>query len=88
MRLLAAWLLTTRGVSERVTWGFVGETGREQTGFDVLRWIEKQVAIAGLEPPKLAVHSAKSACAGADAAADPFDPPSGGRKLGWASVPE
>jgi hypothetical protein len=38
--------------------GVVMPDGDEQTGYDVLRRMEKQVAIAGLMPPKLAVHSA------------------------------
>lgn len=38
--------------------GLVDEEGRELTGYDVLLWIEEQVATAGLTPPRLAVHSA------------------------------
>ena len=38
--------------------GLIDETGGEQTGYDVLKWIEVQIATAGLVPPKLAVHSA------------------------------
>lgn len=35
--------------------------GREQTGYDVLAWIEGQVALHGLKPPALTVHSANPA---------------------------
>jgi hypothetical protein len=38
--------------------GLIDEGGREQTGYDVLLWIEEQVATAGLVPPRLVVHSA------------------------------
>ena len=31
---------------------------REQTGYDVLLWIEQQVAVAGFRPPLMHVHSA------------------------------
>lgn len=35
---------------------FEGE--RELTGYDVLAWIEEQVATAGFMPPEIRVHSA------------------------------
>lgn len=38
--------------------GLVDENNREQTGYDVLSWIEEQVAVASFTPPLLAVHSA------------------------------
>jgi Cyclic-phosphate processing Receiver domain len=38
--------------------GLTEESGREQTGYDVLLWIEEQVATAGFRPPRLVVHSA------------------------------
>lgn len=38
--------------------GIWDESGHEQTGYDVLRWIEQRVATAGMQPPKLTVHSA------------------------------
>ena len=31
------------------------------TGYDVLLWIEEQVATAGFRPPEIAVHSANAA---------------------------
>lgn len=31
---------------------------REATGYDVLTWIERQVATAGFKPPRMHVHSA------------------------------
>jgi Cyclic-phosphate processing Receiver domain len=48
--------------------GTVDEAGRESTGYDVLLWIEEQVALHGLVPPVLHVHSANpprtSGCSG------------------------
>jgi hypothetical protein len=41
--------------------GAVDENGREQTGYDVLAWIEERVALHGFVPPKLVVHSANPA---------------------------
>ena len=41
--------------------GLFGEDGREETGYDVLLWIEEQVVLHGFRPPTLAVHSANSA---------------------------
>ncbi len=41
--------------------GLWDDDGREQTGYDVLLWIEEQVVIHGFRPPVLAVHSANSA---------------------------
>jgi hypothetical protein len=38
--------------------GLVGEQEREQTGYDVLTWIEQRVVTHGFVPPKLSVHSA------------------------------
>jgi hypothetical protein len=38
--------------------GLVDEGGREKTGYDVLTWIEEQVAVAGFRSPRLTVHSA------------------------------
>ena len=38
--------------------GLFGEDGREQTGYDVLLWIEQQIATDGLRLPLLSVHSA------------------------------
>lgn len=38
--------------------GLTDNDGRERTGYDVLLWIEEQVATARLVPPKLSVHSA------------------------------
>lgn len=38
--------------------GLTDHTGREQTGYDVLLWIEQQVVTAGFQPPELHVHSA------------------------------
>ena len=38
--------------------GLAREDGRELTGYDVFRWIEKQVATVGFVPPKLSGHSA------------------------------
>ena len=38
--------------------GLGGEAGGQRTDLDVLRWIQKQVATSGYEPPRLAVHSA------------------------------
>jgi Cyclic-phosphate processing Receiver domain len=38
--------------------GLPDETGREQTGYDVLVWLEEQVAVHGFQSPKLTVHSA------------------------------
>jgi hypothetical protein len=40
--------------------GLVDGDGREQTGYDVLLWIEEQVAVNGYTPPLLSVHSANS----------------------------
>ncbi len=37
---------------------FEGE--RELTGYDVLLWVEEQVATAGFVPPEIRVHSANS----------------------------
>jgi hypothetical protein len=37
-----------------------GPTGRERTGYDVLLWIEEQVALHGFNPPEMVVHSANS----------------------------
>src|SRR5262249_27787509 len=34
--------------------------GREPTGYDVLLWIEEQVAVGDLAPPRMFVHSANS----------------------------
>ena len=34
------------------------EAEREATGYDVLTWIERQVATAGFRPPEMYVHSA------------------------------
>jgi hypothetical protein len=36
----------------------VDEHGREQTGYDVLAWIEERVVTERFRPPKLSVHSA------------------------------
>ena len=33
---------------------------REQTGYNVLLWIEQQVAMAGFKPPIMRVHSANT----------------------------
>jgi hypothetical protein len=41
--------------------GLWDDDGREQTGYDVLLWIEEQVVLHGYRPPALAVHSANSA---------------------------
>jgi len=41
--------------------GLWDEDGREQTGYDVLIWIEEQVVLHGFRPPSLTVHSANSA---------------------------
>jgi NAD+-processing family protein with receiver domain len=38
--------------------GLVDDSGRERTGYDVVLWIEEQVATEALIPPRLAVHSA------------------------------
>jgi len=40
--------------------GLIDASGREQTGYDVLLWIEEHVATVGMVPPKLAVHSANA----------------------------
>ena len=40
--------------------GLWDANGREQTGYDVLLWIEEQVVLHGFRPPVLAVHSANS----------------------------
>lgn len=37
------------------------EGEREATGYDVLLWIERQVATAGFTPPLMRVHSANTA---------------------------
>jgi hypothetical protein len=34
------------------------EGRKERTGYDVILWIEEQVALHGFSPPELAVHSA------------------------------
>ena len=38
--------------------GLFGDDDTEETGHDVLLWIEEQVVTAGFEPPTLRVHSA------------------------------
>lgn len=40
--------------------GQTDDTGREETGYDVLLWIEERQAREGMVPPHLAVHSANS----------------------------
>ena len=40
--------------------GLLDGDGREQTGYDVLVWIEEQLVVDGMVPPSLAVHSANA----------------------------
>lgn len=40
--------------------GLIYEAGREETGYDVLLWIEQRVALHGMQPPTLRVHSANA----------------------------
>jgi hypothetical protein len=36
------------------------DDGDRGTGYDVVLWIEEQVALSGFVPPKMSVHSANS----------------------------
>jgi hypothetical protein len=54
-------LLRTGGVVELSLdhdLGIFHPDGREETGYDVLVWIEEQVVLHGFDPPRLRVHSA------------------------------
>ena len=55
IRLLA--LNTVEEVSLDHDLGVV-RNGREETGYDVLTWIEQRVAVDGFVPPRLTAHSA------------------------------
>lgn len=53
-------LLQTGAVQELSLDHDLGDDARG-TGYDVILWIEEQVALHGFSPPKIAVHSANSA---------------------------
>lgn len=53
-------LLAAGGVTHLSLDHDLGEEPGVGTGYDVLTWIEEQVALHGLEPPELDVHSANA----------------------------
>ena len=56
-------LIETGGVEEADLdhdLGIIDADGREQTGHDVLVWVERQVTVNGMIPPRLLVHSANA----------------------------